>query len=86
MKTKKECKTIKDTYDTSRILVELFEKYKNYDSTMFEHYNPDELFANRRKKIENLTNNGGIAIIEYKESIFKRILNKIKSIFDILKR
>ena len=43
-------------------------------------YNTD-VFANKPK--ENLTanNNETMQIVEYKESIFKRILNKIKSFF-----
>lgn len=43
-------------------------------------YNTD-VFANKTK--ENLTadNNETMQIVEYKESIFKRILNKIKSFF-----
>ena len=43
-------------------------------------YNSD-IFANKPK--ENLTENNSetMQIVEYKESIFKRILNKIKSFF-----
>lgn len=49
-----------------------------------EKYNPDNLF----KKQEQLKNSedvmtNEIAMIEYKESIFKRFINKIKRIFHI---
>ena len=43
-------------------------------------YNTD-LFANKPKKNATENNNETIKIVEYKESIFKSILNKIKSFF-----
>lgn len=84
MKTKKECETLKETYETSRILQELFEKYKNYDSTLNEHYDPNTIFKNRINRIENIeAENNSVAIIEYKESIFRRIADKIKQLLRI---
>ena len=82
MKTKRECETIKETYDTSKILVDLFKKYKNYDSTLIEHYDSNTLFDSRRKNIEITSNSESIAIIEYKESIIKKIINKLKRFFN----
>ena len=44
-------------------------------------YNPDNIFKNKEKKsIENPTSSI-VSMIEYKESVFKRVLDKIKSIF-----
>lgn len=43
-----------------------------------ERYNPDNIFKNRNT--ENIIQNE-VALVEYKESIFKRFINKIKSIF-----
>ena len=43
-------------------------------------YNPD-VFANRQKENFSKPANETMQIVEYKESIFKRILNKIKSFF-----
>lgn len=43
-------------------------------------YNTD-IFANKPKKNLAENSNETIQIVEYKESIFKRILNKIKSFF-----
>ena len=43
-------------------------------------YNTD-VFANKIKKNPISNNNETMQIVEYKESIFKRILNKIKSFF-----
>jgi hypothetical protein len=45
-----------------------------------ERYNPDNIFKNRNT--ENIIQNE-VALVEYKESIFKRFINKIKSIFNI---
>ena len=42
-----------------------------------ERYNPDNIFKNRNT--ENIIQNE-VALVEYKESIFKRFINKIKSI------
>ena len=44
-------------------------------------YNNTDLFANKPKKNATENNNETIQIVEYKESIFKSILNKIKSFF-----
>lgn len=46
-----------------------------------ETYNPKDIFKNKEIKFEQNTANTN-AIIEYKESIFKKIINKIKNIFN----
>lgn len=82
MKTQKEIETTKNTYEISEILINLFSKYKNYDSTLEEHYDPSTLFADRKKSnITSSVDNTNVSIIEYKESLFKKIINKIKRIF-----
>lgn len=55
-----------------------------YQKQLNEKYNPDNLFKkqNQVKNIEEVMKNE-VAITEYKESIFKRFINKIKSIFHI---
>jgi len=62
----------------------LFLKYKKYDSKLEEHYNPDTLFANRRKT-EITSSDENVSIIVSKESLFKKIINKIKMFFKIKK-
>lgn len=82
MKTQKEIETIKNSYEISEILINLFSKYKNYDSTLEEHYDPSTLFVNKRKSnITSSVDNANVSIMEYKESLFRNILNKIKRIF-----
>lgn len=84
MKTQKEIETIQNTYDTSKILLALFQKYKDYDSTLVEHYDPNSLFANRKKEnVSSNIENNNVAIIEYKKTLFKRILNKLKNLFNM---
>ena len=48
-----------------------------------ERYNIDDLFKNNVSSAiqENQTIGENVSIIEYKESIFKRIINKIKKFF-----
>ena len=67
-------------------LNEIFnENEKKYQDELREKYNPDNLFKNRKQNVVNepQTISEPVAMIEYKESIFKRILNKIKDIFHI---
>lgn len=59
---------------------------ENYDRQKLEKekaqkYNPDDLFK-KTKKQENITTES-FAMIEYKESIFKRFINRIKQILHI---
>ena len=45
-----------------------------------ERYNPDNIFKNRNmNNVENIHHEQ--ALVEYKESIFKKIINKILNIF-----
>lgn len=45
-----------------------------------EKYNPNDVFKNKEKISESIENKN-VALIEYKESFFSKILNKIKQIF-----
>lgn len=49
---------------------------KKYQEEINEKYNPDNLFKNKEKSVEKLEEN--TQMIEYKESVFRRIINKIK--------
>ena len=53
-----------------------------YNKFPQEKYNPDDIFKNKKQTIstdENISNT--VAMVEYKESIFKKIINKIKRLF-----
>ena len=70
--------------DEKNELRQLFKENEDkYQAELREKYNPDNLFKNRTsdtiQEIETINEN--VAMIEYKESLFKRLINKIKSIF-----
>ncbi len=46
-----------------------------------EKYNPDNLFKDRKPKIETVDNS--VAMVEYKESFFTKLITKLKNIFHI---
>ena len=46
-----------------------------------ERYNPDNLFKNKATKIDTVENS--VAMVEYKESFFTKLIKKIKNIFHI---
>ena len=68
---------------------ELMKKYseneRRYQEELREKYNPDNIFKNRNpeKSVEENIVKEEVALVEYKESIFRRFINKIKSIFKI---
>ena len=50
-----------------------------YQAELREKYNPDNLFKNKVSQIETLESS--VDMVKYKESILKRFINKLKSIF-----
>ena len=61
-------------------LKRLSQNEQQYQKILNEKYNPDNIFENKKLDfIENTTNI--TEIVEYKELIFKKLINKIKSIF-----
>jgi len=58
----------------------LNENYINQKTNLKEKYNPDDIFKNRNKS-NNYNEGKELALVEYKESIFKKIINKIKELF-----
>lgn len=66
--------------ERERLLLEEREEQKRIENELREKYNPDNLFKNKTDNIENNTNKS-VEMVKYKESIFKKIISKIKSIF-----
>ena len=68
---------------------ELLEVYSNnekkYQQELREKYNPDNIFkkCTQENTIEEKNIENEFALVEYKESIFKKLINKIKNIFHI---
>lgn len=58
----------------------LRENEEKYQSELKIKYNPDDIFS-RHKKDSNIETIEQVAMVEYKESIFKKIINKIKRFF-----
>ena len=56
------------------------ENDKKREAELREKYNPDNIF---KSKIEKIVSEQ--ALVEYKESFFKRIINKIKDLFSFMK-
>ena len=70
--------------DYQKERIEAKEKYdiEQMEKEKYEKYNPDDIFKNRKQAISNDENIGNtITMVEYKESIFKKIINKIKGLF-----
>ena len=55
---------------------------KAYEEMLYEKYNPDNLFKKRNEKKEEIQEQSNIvSMVEYKESLIQRIINKIKDFF-----
>lgn len=63
----------------------LAENEKKYEEELREKYNPDNLFKNNKQETiqEANVNSNNLAIVEYKESILKKFINKIKSLLHL---
>ena len=75
-----------ETENEKKQLLELFKNNElNYQDEMREKYNPNNIFKNRiiNNQADEKTIENDIALVEYKESIFRRVINKIKSFFHI---
>ena len=57
----------------------LRENYRKEQEALREKYNPDNIFKN--KKLEIIKESNQMEVTVYKESIFLKIVNKIKKIF-----
>lgn len=53
-----------------------------HEENLRKKYNPEDLFKNKKNNYTNVDAVNNTAIVEYKESIFRRIINKIKNIFN----
>ena len=59
-----------------------YENEQKYQEELRQKHNPDNIFSKKNKNIIEIEDNQ-TQLIEYKETIFRRILNKIKAIFNI---
>lgn len=76
------CENEREKFELKQILKNNEEKYQE---ELRNKYNPDNIFKkyNEDKNVaENVIQNE-VAMVEYKESILRKIINKIKNIFHI---
>lgn len=57
---------------------------EKYQAEIRKKYNPDNLFKKRSVQQEKYTETNEVVMVEYKEPLFKRFINKIKRIFHIV--
>ena len=72
--------------DNKQQLLEIYSNNeKKYQEQQYEKYNPDNIFKKYAKEntIEEKNIENEVALVEYKESVFKKLINKIKNIFHI---
>ena len=53
-----------------------------HEENLRKKYNPEDLFKNKKNNYTNVDAVNNTAIVEYKENVFRRIINKIKNIFN----
>ena len=70
--------------DYQKERIEAKEKYdmEKLDKEKYEKYNPNNIFKSQRQtNIETDNTIDNVVMVEYKESLFTKIFNKIKCIF-----
>jgi len=69
-------------------LKRLRQNEQQYQEILHKKYNLDDLFESRKQEFIEGTPSiaNKVAMVEYKESILKRIINKIKRLINTIKR
>lgn len=65
--------------ERKKLIIEEQKEKAKYEEEQREKYNPDNIFKEQNQEKTIIKNE--TSLVEYKESIFKKIINKIKSIF-----
>ena len=71
--------------DYQKERIEAKEKYdiEQMEKEKYQKYNPDDIFKNRKQNIQQEeVASKTVSMVEYREPLFKRVLNKIKNIFN----
>ncbi len=71
--------------DYQKERIEAKEKYdiEQIEKEKYQKYNPDDIFKNRKQNIQQEeVASKTVSMVEYREPLFKRILNKIKNMFN----
>lgn len=69
--------------DYQKERIEAKEKYdlEQLEKEKYERYNPNDIFKNKEQSNSEANTTEDVAMVEYKESIFKKLFNKIKKLF-----
>ena len=75
----------KDEEEKKRLKLVYDQNEKKYQKALYEKYNPNDIFKKEEKSTidENIKAKGNIQITEYKEPIFKRIIDKILNFLNL---
>ena len=76
------CNSYEEKLELQNILEE---NEKIHKENLREKYNPENIFKNKKNVYTKEAVENNMAVIEYKENIFRRVINKIKNIFTINK-
>lgn len=75
-----------DDEERSNINLRLKNNEEKYQQELMEKYNTDNIFKKHNQKLEveeNVVATNNMTMVEYRESIFKKIINMIKRFFHI---
>lgn len=75
-----------DDEERSNINLRLKNNEEKYQQELMEKYNTDNIFKKHNQKLEveeNVVATNNMTMVEYRESIFKKIINIIKRFFHI---
>ena len=69
--------------DYQKERIEAKEKYdlEQLEKEKYERYNPNDIFKNREQSNSEANAIEAVEMVEYKESVFKKLFNKIKNLF-----
>ncbi len=71
-----------DEDEKKKLMEEDANKKREYEKEIYEKYNPDNIFNNKNKVIEDIKiNEDEKQLLVPKETLFKKLINKIKSFF-----
>lgn len=79
-------KYINDSTHEKEILLNKYQQNeKLHQEKLIQKYNPDNIFknSNQEKSVEENIVKEEVALVEYKESIFRKVINRIRKIFHI---
>lgn len=75
-----------DSQEEKQELKDLFNENEiKYQEELKEKYSPDNLFKKYKEEVakDTQTTTNEVAIVKYKENVFKKIINKILSLFKL---